>query len=71
MEGTTAAPVYISPADVAELVPGVTENALRQMRYEGRGPAFYKFGRKVVYRRDEVIEFVESQRRTSTAASAT
>jgi len=63
---------FIHPVDVAEIT-GLTVAALAQLRYLGKGPRFYKpTPRKVLYRRHEVIEWVEAsaQSRTSSPAYA-
>jgi hypothetical protein len=63
----TASSPFIDQDAARELLGGISRGALAQMRYEGRGPAFYKVGRKILYRADDVVEFIESTRRTSTA----
>ena len=40
---------YLSPAQVASLLPGLTENALAIRRHRHKEPAFCRFGRTVVY----------------------
>ncbi|GAA5096244.1 hypothetical protein GCM10025760_29500 [Microbacterium yannicii] len=59
LAGTEAAQLshhYLSPEQVAELLPGVTKGTLAMWRYEHKGPRYYKLGRKVVYALDEVEE---------------
>jgi hypothetical protein len=60
---------YITPGDVCELIPGMTLGQLAQMRYQGRsGLKFYKPTPKtVLYKRSEVLEWIESSARVSTA----
>lgn len=61
LAGTEAAQLshhYLSPEQVAELLPGVTKNTLAMWRYEHKGPRYYKLGRKVVYALDEVEEWI-------------
>ena len=41
-----------------------------QMRYEGRGPAYFKIGRKVYYRRSDIRAWLEQQRREPTPKRA-
>lgn len=54
------------PKTVAEFL-GVTQQALGQMRYLGRGPKYIKItGRAVRYRWSDVLEWVEAQARTHT-----
>ena len=66
---TTAAPTtYINPERVCEIVPGMTKTNLAQLRFTGTGPRYYKpTPRVVLYREDDVIEWIESSARTSTA----
>lgn len=56
-------PVYLSPAQVCELVPGLTPGALKELRRDGRGPRYRKptgeRGHVTVYLRDDVIAWVE------------
>lgn len=50
---------FITPVRVRELT-GMTLAALAQLRHRGQGPRFYKpTTRTVLYRRSEVIEWVE------------
>jgi hypothetical protein len=50
---------FLSPAMVAALT-GIKIGALAQLRYEHKGPRFYKpTPRTVLYRRSEVIAWVE------------
>lgn len=42
---------------------------LERWRVEGRGPAFVKMGRRVVYRRDDLLAWADARRRTSTSDS--
>ncbi|WZH38752.1 MAG: hypothetical protein PIR02_08775 [Microbacterium enclense] len=60
---------YITPDQVCELVPGMTTTNLAQLRFKGRGPKFLKpTPRTVVYRRADIIAWLEASERTSTAA---
>jgi len=69
---TTQAPapsraVYMSPAEVCALVPGMTENNLAQLRFSGKGPRFLKpTPRKVLYREADIIAWLEGSERTIT-----
>jgi len=61
------AEVYLTPAMVAMMVPGLTTGNLAQLRYEGRGPKFLKpTPRTVVYRRRDVIVWLNEHERTTT-----
>ena len=42
---------------------------LERWRGEGRGPAFCKLGRRVLYRRDDLLAWAVGQRRMSTSGS--
>lgn len=62
---------YLSPAEAAEIVPGMTTANLAQLRFTGKGPRFLKpTPRKVVYRERDVIEWLEASERVSTAVGA-
>ncbi|MDQ1217187.1 helix-turn-helix transcriptional regulator [Microbacterium arborescens] len=62
---------YLTPKQAADLVPGMTTNNLAQLRFTGKGPKFLKpTPRTVVYRRSDVIAWLEASERTSTAAVA-
>ncbi|MBK0420386.1 hypothetical protein JD276_15260 [Leucobacter sp. CSA1] len=60
-------PEYMSPDDVAEMIPGMTVTKLAQLRFKGQGPKYMKPSPKVcVYDRADVIEWLESTKRTGT-----
>ena len=60
---------FIQPAEVTEIT-GLSIAALAQLRYQGRGPRFYKpTPRTVLYKRVEVVAWVENSAQTSTARS--
>lgn len=54
---------YLSPAEVVELIPGLTVKTLAEWRYERRGPRYRKLGRLVVYALDELEEWIEASAR--------
>lgn len=57
---------FLSPSGVKQLT-GMSLDALAQLRHRGRGPRFYKpTARTVLYRRSEVIAWVESSAHVST-----
>lgn len=59
---------YLSPGGVTEMFPGVSEGQLAQWRYRGvGGPPYRKLGKTIVYELGEVLEWAESNTRTSTA----
>jgi hypothetical protein len=50
---------FLSPAMVAELT-GIKVGALAQLRYEKKGPRYYKPSPKtILYRRSEVLAWLE------------
>lgn len=49
----------LSTADVAEMT-GVPENTLRHYRYIGKGPKSGKLGGRVVYREQDVIDWIDA-----------
>ena len=50
----------MKPAEVAEEIKS-TESTLAYWRHIGKGPRYAKVGRRVVYRRSDVIEWLEAQ----------
>jgi hypothetical protein len=60
---------FIQPAEVGEIT-GLSIAALAQLRYQGRGPRFYKpTPRTVLYKRSEVLDWVEASAQTRTTSS--
>lgn len=58
--------VWLSPAEVCDLVPGMTVANLQKLRNAGRGPAYSKPTLKtVVYSRADVQRWVEDRRVTT------
>lgn len=55
-----------TPVDMTQLFPHTTRQTWAQMRYRGNGPRYYKVGRKVFYRPQDVEAWKESQLRTRT-----
>lgn len=49
---------------------GWSVSTLNKMRVSGRGPAYYKIGRVVVYDPDDVDEWLANNRRLSTSVAA-
>lgn len=62
---TTSTP-YMPQTQAATFL-GLSPRTLERFRVEGRGPAFLKLGRRVVYSRDDLVEWAEARRRQSTA----
>jgi predicted DNA-binding transcriptional regulator AlpA len=54
-------------SEEAGLFLGLSPRTLERFRLEGRGPAYFKFGRIVRYRRAETLKWAEAQLRTSTS----
>ncbi|WP_061924254.1 helix-turn-helix transcriptional regulator [Corynebacterium simulans] len=52
--------------DMVFIFPNTTRQTWAQMRYRGTGPKYYKVGRKVFYRPQDVEAWKESQLRTRT-----
>lgn len=69
-EADAQASPYISQEEAGELLGGMNRASLANLRYAGTGPAYYKVGRRILYRRDEVLKWIESTRRTSTAQAS-
>jgi predicted DNA-binding transcriptional regulator AlpA len=62
-------PVLLSQRQAADLLC-LSERTLERWRVSGDGPSFIKLGRRVAYRECDLIEWVESRRRTSTSEAA-
>lgn len=59
---------YLTPEQACALVPGMTKSGLGQLRFTGKGPKFLKpTPKKVVYRKSDVLAWLEASERTSTA----
>ena len=57
---------FIKPAQVSEIT-GMSQGALAQLRYGGKGPRFFKPTRRsVLYRRSEVVAWIEASSQTGT-----
>jgi hypothetical protein len=63
--------VYMTPDNVCEMVPSITKGQLANFRYLGKGgPRYRKLGKKILYVRSEVIDWVEGCARSGTAPEA-
>ncbi len=51
---------YVTPAQVCEMLPGMTENTLTIWRHYRRGPSFVKVGRRVFYDLDAIRQWIDS-----------
>ena len=58
---------YLTEKEVAK-IRRCSLSTLRQERHRGEGCPYFKINRSVLYRRDEVIKFIE-QRRIETSES--
>ncbi|HSS25896.1 MAG TPA: DNA-binding protein [Mycobacterium sp.] len=52
-------PAFLTPAELAELLR-TTTNSLSQDRYLGRGVKFIRAGRRILYARDGVREYLRA-----------
>ncbi len=61
---------FVTPSVAAEIT-GLSERTLATLRYHGGGPRFYKPTKKaVLYRRSEVLAWVEASVQTRSLASS-
>jgi hypothetical protein len=67
---TTTKDLFVPQAIVAELLQ-LSARTLERLRCEGGGPCYYKIGRRVLYRRADVLAWANAQRRTSTSDQGT
>lgn len=58
--------VPLTIEDMIARYPGTNRQSWAQHRYRGTGPAFFKVGRRVYYRLDDVLAWEESNTRTRT-----
>lgn len=62
--------VWLSPAQVCEHVPGMTERNLEELRGKGKGPRYFKPTLKtVLYDRADVDAWIEATQVTTRDAS--
>ena len=69
VEGATPLPnipVFLDQRQTASLL-NLSERTLERFRLEGTGPAYCKFGRRVMYARADVLSWADARRRTSTS----
>ena len=61
---------FIPPIEVSEIT-GLSLNSLAQLRSHGTGPLYYKpTAKTILYRRSEVIAWIEESARISTGRYA-
>lgn len=59
---------YLSPAQVCEMIPGMTKGNLAALRFQGKGPRFIKPSPKVVvYAMSAIETWLSESERTGTA----
>jgi excisionase family DNA binding protein len=64
----TTIPVVL-PASEAARALSLSQSTLAKLRLSGKGPAYCKLGRRVVYRRADLEAWLEKNRRRSTSDS--
>lgn len=52
---------YLNDRELAKLT-GLAVQTLRNWRCKGRGPAYVKVGRRVIYPVDDVLRFMEARK---------
>lgn len=57
-------PKLLNIAEVA-VMTRLSEATLRWYRHRGEGPPGFRLGRRVVYREQDVVEWIEQQRRAA------
>ena len=57
----------LTPEEVKELLRLKSTRTLENWRATGRGPRFVKIGTRVCYRREDVLEYIESNVEQSTS----
>ena len=62
----TETPIVLSAEQVAERL-GLSMSTLAKMRLSGRGPAYSKLGRRVVYRPSDINKWVVANQFSSTS----
>jgi len=68
---SASAPRYVDDRTLERETGGVLRRAtLQKMRRENRGPATYRFSRRVYYRLDEALAWIESHRVDGAGGSA-
>ena len=57
---------YLTTVEAAHHL-NLSHRTLEKMRIQGDGPIFRKFGRRVLYKRDDLEEWAENRKRHSTS----
>jgi Helix-turn-helix domain len=64
----TTIPAVLLASDAARLL-SLSQSTLAKLRLTGKGPAYCKLGRRVVYRLEDLTAWLEKNRRLSTSES--
>ncbi len=64
----TTIPTVLPASDAAHVL-NLSQSTLAKLRVTGKGPAYCKLGRRVVYRREDLMDWLEESRRLSTSDS--
>lgn len=51
----------MTPADVVEMYPVLSERLLTQWRYERKSPPYLKLGKFVLYPEDDLVEWMQAR----------
>lgn len=62
--------IFHDTEDAAKQLGKLSPRTLEKWRVQGLGPAFRKFGRKVVYSERDLQTWAEAQKRNSTSDAA-
>lgn len=60
----------LTPEDLVNRYPSTTKQSWAYLRYCGRSPKFFKVGRKVFYREEDVIAWEQENLQSSTAEAS-
>lgn len=58
--------VPLTIEDMCARYPGTNRQTWAQHRYKGTGPAYFKVGRRIFYRLEDVLAWEENSTRTRT-----
>ena len=64
----TTIPTVLLASDAARVL-SLSQSTLAKLRLTGKGPAYCKLGRRVVYRLEDLTAWLEKNRRLSTSES--
>lgn len=59
----------VVPASDAARILNLSQSTLAKLRLSGKGPAYCKLGRRVVYRQEDLAAWLQKNRRSSTSDS--